>query len=48
MEGQPADMETLKTKNAVYCALVLEEFVKELAALSQEHGVMAGGATYRL
>ena len=28
---------SLKTKNAVYCALVLEEFLKELAAVAQEH-----------
>ncbi len=32
-------MESVKTKNAVYCALVLEEFLKELAAISQEHAV---------
>ncbi|KAI0227323.1 hypothetical protein LSAT2_022231 [Lamellibrachia satsuma] len=32
--------ETLKTKNAVYCALILEEFMKELAAISQEHAVV--------
>ena len=33
-------MESVKTKNAVYCALVLEEFLKELAAISQEHAVL--------
>lgn len=33
-------MESVKTKNAVYCALVLEEFLKELAAISQEHSVL--------
>ena len=33
-------MESIKTKNAVYCALVLEEFLKELAAISQEHAVL--------
>ena len=32
--------ESLKTWNAVYCALVLEEFLKELAALSLEHSVL--------
>lgn len=32
---------TINTKKAVYCALVLEEFVKELAALSQEHAIRA-------
>ena len=42
---QPADnaassREILKTKNAVYCALILEEFTKELAAISQEHAVV--------
>lgn len=31
--------EFLEKKNAVYCALVLKEFVKELAAISQEHAV---------
>ena len=34
-------MESVKTKNAVYCALVLEEFLKELAAISQEHAVIS-------
>lgn len=34
-------MESVKTKNAVYCALVLEEFLKELAAVSQEHAVLS-------
>ena len=32
--------ESLKTWNAVYCAVVLEEFLKELAALAQEHAVL--------
>lgn len=32
-------MESVKTKNAVYCAVVLEEFTKELAAICQEHSV---------
>jgi len=32
--------ESLKTRNAVYCAIVLEEFVKELAALTQEHSIL--------
>jgi len=27
----------VRTKNAVYCAIVLREFLKELAAISQEH-----------
>lgn len=34
--------ESAKTRNAVYCAIVMEEFVKELAALSQEHSVLCG------
>ncbi|KAL3878304.1 hypothetical protein ACJMK2_030667 [Sinanodonta woodiana] len=34
-------VESLKTRNAVYCALVLEEFIKELAALAQEHAVLS-------
>ena len=40
-------LESVKTKNAVYCALVLEEFLKELAAISQEHAVLSleGGAS---
>ena len=38
-------MESVKTKNAVYCALVLEEFLKELAAISQEAAVAAGDTT---
>ena len=33
-------MDNLKTRNAVYCAIVLEEFLKELAALAQEHSVL--------
>ncbi len=41
----PEKMESVKTKNAVYCALVLEEFLKELAAISQEHAVLATDAT---
>ncbi|WAQ99642.1 F16A1-like protein [Mya arenaria] len=32
--------ESLKTRNAVYCAIVLEEFVKELASLTQEHSIL--------
>ncbi|XP_055958730.1 FHF complex subunit HOOK-interacting protein 1B isoform X3 [Patella vulgata] len=31
---------SIKTWNAVYCAIVLEEFLKELAALAQEHAVL--------
>ncbi|MBN3298259.1 F16A2 protein, partial [Amia calva] len=31
--------EALRVKNAVYCAVVFTEFLKELAALAQEHAV---------
>ncbi|XP_071951281.1 FHF complex subunit HOOK-interacting protein 1B-like isoform X2 [Antedon mediterranea] len=31
--------ETLRTKNAVYCAVVFEEFLKELSAICHEHAV---------
>ena len=37
---QAGQGETTKTRNAVYCAIVMEEFVKELAALSQEHAIV--------
>ena len=30
-------------KNAVYCLVVLEEWLKELAAISQEHALLLGG-----
>ena len=30
-------------KNAVYCIVVLEEWLKELAAVSQEHALLLGG-----
>ena len=30
-------------KNAVYCIVVLEEWLKELAAISQEHALLLGG-----
>lgn len=36
------DLEVIRTKNAVYCAIILEEFLKELAAISQEHAVLNG------
>lgn len=36
----PTNRESTKTRNAVFCAIVLEEFVKELAALTQEHAVL--------
>lgn len=32
--------ESIKMWNTVYCALILEEFLKELAALSLEHSVL--------
>ena len=34
-----AQYEFLRNKNAVYCAVVFEEFLKELAAITQEHAV---------
>lgn len=36
-----AHYESLKSRNAVYSAVVLDEFVKELAALAQEHAVLS-------
>ena len=33
----PAPTLEVRTKNAVYCAIVFREFLKELAAISQEH-----------
>lgn len=30
------------TKNAIYCIVVLEEWLKELAAISQEHALLLG------
>ncbi|XP_041460814.1 FTS and Hook-interacting protein-like isoform X2 [Lytechinus variegatus] len=36
-----AQYESLKSRNAVYSAVVLDEFVKELAALAQEHAVLS-------
>ncbi|XP_022084382.1 FTS and Hook-interacting protein-like isoform X2 [Acanthaster planci] len=34
-----AEYESLKTRNAVYCAVIFDEFLKELAAISQEQAV---------
>ncbi|RXN00870.1 FTS and Hook-interacting protein-like [Acipenser ruthenus] len=31
--------EALRVKNAVYCSIIFSEFLKELAALAQEHAV---------
>ena len=45
-EGQESGEDSLKAWNAVYCALVLEEFLKELAALSQEHSVLVRDEGY--
>lgn len=39
-DTQDSHEELLKTWNAVYCALVLEEFLKELSALSLEHSLL--------
>jgi len=40
-ESAEARLAAMNTKKAIYCALILEEFVKELAALSQEHVVLS-------
>ncbi|XP_035224048.1 FTS and Hook-interacting protein-like isoform X2 [Stegodyphus dumicola] len=37
LEGE---MESVKAKNAILCAIVLEEFLKELAAIAQEHSII--------
>ncbi|KAM4608579.1 FHF complex subunit HOOK-interacting protein 1B [Polymixia lowei] len=37
--GLEKQAEALRVKNAVYCAVIFCEFVKELAALAQEHAV---------
>ena len=40
-DSAEARLAAMNTKKAIYCALILEEFVKELAALSQEHAVQS-------
>lgn len=37
--GLEKQAEALRVKNAVYCAVIFCEFLKELAALAQEHAV---------
>ncbi|XP_030642645.1 FHF complex subunit HOOK-interacting protein 1B [Chanos chanos] len=37
--GLERQAEALRVKNAVYCAVIFSEFLKELAALAQEHAV---------
>nr|XP_023672700.1 FTS and Hook-interacting protein isoform X1 [Paramormyrops kingsleyae] len=37
--GIEKQAEALRVKNAVYCAVIFPEFLKELAALAQEHAV---------
>ncbi|XP_067300165.1 FHF complex subunit HOOK-interacting protein 1B isoform X2 [Pseudorasbora parva] len=37
--GLEKQAEALRVKNAVYCAVIFSEFLKELAALAQEHAV---------
>lgn len=37
--GLEKQAEALRVKNAVYCAVIFCEFLKELAALTQEHAV---------
>jgi len=34
----------VRTKNAVYCAIVFREFLKELAAISHEHLIVHADA----
>jgi len=38
-ELEEKKLRELRTKNAVYASIVLAEFLKELAAISQEHAV---------
>ncbi|XP_043104524.1 FHF complex subunit HOOK interacting protein 1B [Puntigrus tetrazona] len=37
--GLEKQAEALRVKNAVYCAVIFSEFLKELAALAQEHAI---------
>jgi KELAA motif len=37
VDGRATDNLEVRTKNAIYCALIFKEFIKELAAISQEH-----------
>ena len=37
--GLEKQAEALRVKNAVYCAVIFSEFLKELAALALEHAV---------
>lgn len=46
IESIQSGPESQKTKNAVYCAVILEEFVKELAALAQEHAILCTDEGY--
>lgn len=39
-------MDSPKTRNSVYCAVILDEFVKELAAICQEHAVLILDESY--
>lgn len=39
-ENPESKVESLKMKNAVLCGVILSEFLKELAAISQEHSVI--------
>ena len=38
-EKEEKKLRELRTKNAVYASIVLAEFLKELAAIAQEHAV---------
>ncbi|XP_064636306.1 FHF complex subunit HOOK-interacting protein 1B-like isoform X2 [Lineus longissimus] len=46
IQDRRSEVESQKTKNAVYAAIVLEEFLKELAAISQEHSVLQADDGY--
>lgn len=39
METQEATLDAMRTKNVVYCAIILSQFLQELAAISLEHPV---------
>lgn len=41
VESPQSRLDTMNTKKAVYCTVVFEEFIKELAALSQEHAIQS-------
>jgi hypothetical protein len=48
MESQEATLDAMRTKNVVYCAILLSQFLQELAAISQEHPVALLGPNLSL